>query len=114
MKYYENGDAKRIIADDNPFTEAEAHFADAKFYLKKYSIKVDDIASGDVRLLNQMSKKATGKKKVESKEDLKLVNSNKMPNMIVAFSSIKVIPCFVMSQSQRRTRDTFSNRKKMC
>ncbi|XP_027152062.1 uncharacterized protein LOC113752125 [Coffea eugenioides] len=26
---------KKIVADDKPFTEAEAHFADAKFYLQK-------------------------------------------------------------------------------
>ncbi|KAK4706759.1 hypothetical protein R3W88_011718 [Solanum pinnatisectum] len=31
LKYYKDGVAKMIIADDNPFTEVEAHFADAKF-----------------------------------------------------------------------------------
>ncbi|KAH0702294.1 hypothetical protein KY285_016572 [Solanum tuberosum] len=77
-----DGVAKRIIADDNPFTKAEAHFTDAKFYLKKYSIKVDDIASGDVRLLNNMAKVAVGKAKVANKEDSKLGNPNKMPNVI--------------------------------
>ncbi|KAH0727913.1 hypothetical protein KY290_003618 [Solanum tuberosum] len=92
LKYYEDGVAKRIIADDNPFTEAEAHFADAKFYLKKYSIKVDAIASGDVGLLNNMSKVAVGKAKVSNKEDSKLGNPNKMPNVIGAFSSKKVTP----------------------
>ncbi|KAH0651762.1 hypothetical protein KY284_031674 [Solanum tuberosum] len=92
FKYYEDGVAKRIIADDNPFTEAEAHFADAKFYLKKYSIKVDDIASGDVGLLNNMAKVAVGKAKVANKEDSKLGNPNKMPNVIDAFSSKKVTP----------------------
>ena len=51
LKYFENGVSKRIIADDKPFTEPEANFADAMFYLKKCSIKVDDIASGDVGLL---------------------------------------------------------------
>ena len=72
MKYYENGDAKRIIADDNPFTEAEDHFADAKFYLKKYSIEVDDIAFEDIGLLNNMAKVAVSKAKVANKEDPKL------------------------------------------
>ncbi|XP_070022387.1 uncharacterized protein [Nicotiana sylvestris] len=36
---------KKIVADDEPFTEAESHFADAKFYLKNHivkEIKVDD------------------------------------------------------------------------
>ncbi|KAH0756363.1 hypothetical protein KY290_026633 [Solanum tuberosum] len=92
LKYYENGVAKRIIADDNPFNEAEAHFADAKFYLKKYSIKVDAIASGDVGLLNNMAKVAVDKAKVTNKEASKLGNPNKMPNVIGAFSSKKVTP----------------------
>ena len=89
LKYYDNGVAKRIIVDDNIFTE-EAHFADAKFYLKKYSIKVDDITSRDVGLLNKMTKVAVGKAKVANKEDPKLGNPNKMSNMIGDFSSKKV------------------------
>ena len=36
LKYYEDGFEKRIIVYDNPLTEAEAQFASAKFYLKKY------------------------------------------------------------------------------
>ncbi|KAH0706162.1 hypothetical protein KY285_010682 [Solanum tuberosum] len=92
LKYYEDGVAKRNIADDNPFTEAEAHFVDAKFYLKKYSIKVDDIASGDVGLLNKMAKVVVDKAKVANKEDSKLGNPNKMPKVISAFSSKKVTP----------------------
>ncbi|KAH0777557.1 hypothetical protein KY290_008968 [Solanum tuberosum] len=54
--YYEDGVSKRIIAYDKPFTEAEAHFADAKFYFKKYAIKVDEITSGDSELLNKKAK----------------------------------------------------------
>ncbi|KAH0714900.1 hypothetical protein KY284_007805 [Solanum tuberosum] len=94
LKYYEDGVAKRIIVDDNPFTEAEAHFADTKFYLKKYSTKVDNIASKDVGILNKMAKVVVGKVKVTNKEDLKLGNPNKMPNVIGAFSSKKVTPIF--------------------
>ncbi|XP_070011134.1 uncharacterized protein [Nicotiana sylvestris] len=30
---------KKIVADDEPFTEAESHFADAKFYLKNRIVK---------------------------------------------------------------------------
>ncbi|KAH0746046.1 hypothetical protein KY285_007703 [Solanum tuberosum] len=97
LKCYEDGVVKRIIVDDNPFTEAEAHFADAKFYLKKYSTKVDNIASRDVGILNKMAKVAVGKVKVTNKEDPKLGNPNKMPNVIGAFSSKKVTPilCYV-------------------
>ncbi|KAK4737479.1 hypothetical protein R3W88_001176 [Solanum pinnatisectum] len=52
----------------------------------------DDIASGDVGLLNKMAKVAVGKAKVANKEDPKLGNPNKMPNVIGAFSSKKVTP----------------------
>ena len=34
LKYYEGEVKKKIVADDEPFTEAESHFADVKFYLK--------------------------------------------------------------------------------
>ncbi|KAH0665037.1 hypothetical protein KY285_026243 [Solanum tuberosum] len=81
LKYYEDGVAKKIIADNNPFTEAEAHFADAKFYLKKYATKIDDIASKDDELLNKKSKVGVDKAKVISKKDPKLGISNKTPNM---------------------------------
>ncbi|KAH0712097.1 hypothetical protein KY289_008056 [Solanum tuberosum] len=72
LKYYEDGVAKRIIVDDNPFTEAEAHFANAKFYLKKYSTKVDNIASRDVGILNKMAKVVVGKAKEDKGHSLKL------------------------------------------
>lgn len=38
---------KDIVADDNPFTEVEAHFADVKFYLKIYVVK--GVKSNDVK-----------------------------------------------------------------
>ncbi|KAH0748120.1 hypothetical protein KY290_027352 [Solanum tuberosum] len=89
LKYYEDGVAKKIIADNNPFTEAEAHFADAKFYLKKYATKIDDIASKDDEILNKKSKVGVDKAKVVSKEDPKLGISNKTPNMNNVFPSKK-------------------------
>ncbi|KAG9450538.1 hypothetical protein H6P81_010503 [Aristolochia fimbriata] len=33
FKYWENGEQKTVHADESPFTEAEASFADAKYYL---------------------------------------------------------------------------------
>ncbi|KAG9450288.1 hypothetical protein H6P81_010253 [Aristolochia fimbriata] len=33
FKYWENGEQKTVYADESPFTEAEASFADAKYYL---------------------------------------------------------------------------------
>ncbi|XP_027102394.1 uncharacterized protein [Coffea arabica] len=35
FKYYRDGVVRKVTADDKPFTEAETHFTDAKFYLKK-------------------------------------------------------------------------------
>nr|XP_027083559.1 uncharacterized protein LOC113705849 [Coffea arabica] len=35
FKYCRDGIVKKVVADDKPFTEAETHFADAKFYLQK-------------------------------------------------------------------------------
>ncbi|KAH0657785.1 hypothetical protein KY289_026533 [Solanum tuberosum] len=90
LKYYEDGLAKKIIADNNPFTEAEALFVDAKFYLKKYATKIDDIASKDDELLNKKSKVGVDKAKVVSKEDPRLGISNKTPNMNNVFSSKKI------------------------
>ncbi|XP_070029780.1 uncharacterized protein [Nicotiana sylvestris] len=45
LKYYEGKVEKTIVADDEPFTEPESHFADTKFYLKNHivkELKVDD------------------------------------------------------------------------
>ena len=59
LKYFEGGVERKIVADDNPFTKDESHFADAKFYLKKHVVdekrvedvtktKCDDLASKKV------------------------------------------------------------------
>ena len=34
FKYFQDGKVKKIVADHKPFTIAESHFADAKFYLE--------------------------------------------------------------------------------
>ncbi|XP_027169522.1 uncharacterized protein LOC113769256 [Coffea eugenioides] len=34
---------KKVVADDKPFTEAEAHFADAKFYLQKEAKRKESV-----------------------------------------------------------------------
>ncbi|XP_075109051.1 uncharacterized protein LOC142180854 [Nicotiana tabacum] len=46
LKYNKDGVENKIVADDKPFSKAEAYFADAKFYLKNHimkRVKVDDI-----------------------------------------------------------------------
>ncbi|KAL0294888.1 UNVERIFIED_CONTAM: hypothetical protein Sradi_6863100 [Sesamum radiatum] len=34
FKYYRDGIVKKVLGDNKPFTEAESHFADAKFYIE--------------------------------------------------------------------------------
>ncbi|KAL0406360.1 UNVERIFIED_CONTAM: hypothetical protein Slati_3949900 [Sesamum latifolium] len=34
FKYYRNGIVKKVLGDSKPFTEAESHFADAKYYIE--------------------------------------------------------------------------------
>ncbi|XP_070047529.1 uncharacterized protein [Nicotiana tomentosiformis] len=51
LKYYEGEVEKKIIVDDEPFTEAESYFVDAKFYLKDFivkELKVDDVMNDKV------------------------------------------------------------------
>ena len=47
LKYLEGGIERKIVADDNPFTEVETHFADGKFYLSSYVVK--GLKSNDVK-----------------------------------------------------------------
>ncbi|XP_070015817.1 uncharacterized protein [Nicotiana sylvestris] len=46
LKYYEGEVEKKILAGDEPFTEAESHFADAKFYLKNRIVKEIKVDGG--------------------------------------------------------------------
>ena len=34
FKYYKNGEVRKVLADTNPFNEAESHYVDAKFYFE--------------------------------------------------------------------------------
>ncbi|XP_060200598.1 uncharacterized protein LOC132628857 [Lycium barbarum] len=46
FKYLEDGVQKKIVADDEPFAETEAHFADAKFYLENRGRDEDEESVG--------------------------------------------------------------------
>ncbi|KAL0349899.1 UNVERIFIED_CONTAM: hypothetical protein Sradi_4139100 [Sesamum radiatum] len=35
FKYCRNGIVKKVLGDNKPFTEAESHFADAKYYIEE-------------------------------------------------------------------------------
>ncbi|KAA0055957.1 uncharacterized protein E6C27_scaffold319G00830 [Cucumis melo var. makuwa] len=50
FKFYQDG-VKKVEADSNPFSEAESHFADAKFYLKNDSSP--EVVSVEVPLVNR-------------------------------------------------------------
>ncbi|XP_027109234.1 uncharacterized protein [Coffea arabica] len=43
FKYCRDGIVKKVVADDKPFTEAETHFADAKFYLQKEAKRKESV-----------------------------------------------------------------------
>nr|XP_027072113.1 uncharacterized protein LOC113696930 [Coffea arabica] len=43
FKYCRGGIVKKVVADDKPFTEAETHFADAKFYLQKEAKRKESV-----------------------------------------------------------------------
>nr|XP_027088706.1 uncharacterized protein LOC113710058 [Coffea arabica] len=43
FKYCRDGIVKKVTADDKPFTEAETHFADAKFYLQKEAKRKESV-----------------------------------------------------------------------
>ncbi|XP_070036194.1 uncharacterized protein [Nicotiana tomentosiformis] len=67
---------KKIIADDEPFTEAESHFADAKFYLKNRivkELKVDDV-------MNDNDDESTDKRAEVVADKTKVVAEKVHPN----------------------------------
>nr|XP_027102928.1 uncharacterized protein LOC113724201 [Coffea arabica] len=43
FKYCRDGIVKKVIADNKPFTEAETHFVDAKFYLHKEAKRKESV-----------------------------------------------------------------------
>lgn len=82
LKYLEGGIERKIVADDNPFTEVETHFVDAKFYLTSYvvkgiqfndvkSIKIDDIISKRIDA-------AIEKVKIDTKDFYPILNEGKI------------------------------------
>ncbi|XP_015170846.1 uncharacterized protein [Solanum tuberosum] len=81
LKYLEDGIERKIVADDNPFTEVETHFADAKFYLKSYVVK--GTKSNDVKstksdkITSKIIDTAVEKVKVDTKELCPNLNEGK-------------------------------------
>ncbi|KAH0746100.1 hypothetical protein KY285_007757 [Solanum tuberosum] len=82
LKHLEGGIERKIVADDNHFTEVETHFADEKFYLKSYVVK--GTKSNDVKSIksNKITIKrinvAIIKVKVDTKELCPILNEGKI------------------------------------
>lgn len=82
LKYLEGGIERKIVADDNPFTEVETHFADAKFYMRSYVVK--GVKSNDVKSIkidNIVSKRidaAIEKVKIDTKDSCPILNEGKI------------------------------------
>ena len=60
LKYFQDGQVKKIVANHKPFTVAESHFADAKFYLEDNTLEeaqvIVSLSSKEVNLPSKTSK----------------------------------------------------------
>ncbi|XP_070042950.1 uncharacterized protein [Nicotiana tomentosiformis] len=77
LKYYEGEVEKKIIVDDEPFTEAESHFADAKFYSKNHIVKE---LKADDGMKNKNNEPTTKRAEVMA-ASAKAVTEEVQPNM---------------------------------
>ncbi|KAH0773265.1 hypothetical protein KY290_010402 [Solanum tuberosum] len=108
LKYLEDGIEKKIVADDNPFTEVETHFADAKFYLKSYVVKgaksndVNPIMSGKV--ISKRIDEAIGNVKIDTKEPCPNLNEGK-----IVFSKKKLTSGLCYVPKVKKEEDQSSN-----
>ncbi|KAH0725018.1 hypothetical protein KY284_000883 [Solanum tuberosum] len=96
LKYLEGGIERKIVADHNPFTKVETHFANAKFYLKGYVVKGEK--SNDVKSIksDKITIKridvAVGKVKVDSKELCPVLNEGKIMSSKKLTSRLRYVP----------------------
>lgn len=65
FKYCRDGIVKKVLGDDKPFTEAESHFADAKYYYDRKLIKAKETSS--IEGANQKNNQVNGKGLVKQK-----------------------------------------------
>ncbi|XP_071924992.1 uncharacterized protein [Coffea arabica] len=83
FKYCQNRVARSVKADDNPFTEAEAYIADAKFYIRRHIAKdkTEQPLSRD-KIQNPESPNAKGEKVMtsKSKEEVHEETDISLPN----------------------------------
>jgi len=93
LKYIEDGVERKVVSSDKPFTEAESHFIDVKFYLKNYVVKekmVDDVITSKGDEL-PAKKYKVGIKKVITKKPPSISNNinnaslKKKPTLVLHF-----------------------------
>ena len=66
FKYCKNGEVKTVVADAKPFTMAEAHYADAKFYLKDAPVEDAQPAPNTAQQSKRKGKKLLSRKNEKS------------------------------------------------
>ncbi|KAH0735286.1 hypothetical protein KY285_010993 [Solanum tuberosum] len=82
LKYLEGKIERKIVADDNPFTEVETYFTDAKFYLKSYVVK--GAKSNDIKpimsdkVISKRIDEAVGKVNVDTKKLCPILNEGQI------------------------------------
>ena len=82
LKYLEGGIERKIVAYDDPFTEVETNFVDAKFYLRSYVVK--GVKYNDVKLIKIdkiISKRiyaSIEKVKIDTRDSCPILNEGKI------------------------------------
>ena len=78
FKYYKNGEVRKVMADTNPFNEAESHYADAKFYFEVTiddEVPVEDDSKKRKGLFNEVHSSSTEDPKEKSKTQKQQITS---------------------------------------
>ena len=100
FKYFQDGQVKKIVADHKPFTIAESHFADAKFYLEDDTQReAQVIVSPSSKKVNLHSKTSRIDSPIEEKEakpiekkETKQTKTSKKEKKHQASKAIKATP----------------------
>ncbi|XP_070052704.1 uncharacterized protein [Nicotiana tomentosiformis] len=111
LKYYKGEVEKKIVTDDEPFTEAESHFTDAKFYLKNRIVK--DLTTDDVMKIknDEPTTKRAEVTASRAKDIVKEVqpNSNKSYRGDIASYGKKVTPALQYIPKRKKDEGESSN-----
>jgi hypothetical protein len=93
FKYFQDGQIKKVMADDKPFTEAESFFADAKFYLKDDTLKgIQAITPPSTREVKLQSEIPKPDLPIEVEEEAKQNGNSKGKTKQQGSETIKLAP----------------------